>query len=199
MQKAYRPIIAIDVDGPLHAYVKWLGADILDGGPVEGSMEAIRGYVDAGYEVHIISSRLHQPGGMEATSQAINKWMLQTLGGDETLRIWDSVKFTLTKPPALATIDDRAIPFRGRMPTVAEVKAFTPWRYGDPIVEPEKPDMNRSLLMLVSGMVAALASTALRSEKAAEARVAVTEIRDALAANGEEFTASLFDTILRSE
>lgn len=196
--RPYKPIIAIDVDGPLHAYLAWHGAAVLDGGPVPGAMQAIHDYTEAGYEVHIVSSRLNQPGGMAATRRAISGWLLDVFGEEQAKEILRSVEFTVHKPPASLTIDDRAFLFRGVWPTVAEVRAFHPWRsYGVPDAAPT--DMNRSLMMLVSGMVTALAATALRSDKAAEARVEVEEIHAILKQNNEEFLSDVFEKVLKFE
>ena len=68
-----------------------------------------------------------------------------------------------------------------------------------PIFPPDRQDMNRSLMVLISGMVSALACVALRSDQADQARVAITEIRDVLATNDEPFLADVFDKILRFE
>jgi hypothetical protein len=67
------------------------------------------------------------------------------------------------------------------------------------VPDTETKDMNRSLMVLIFGMVAALASTALRSDKVAEARVAVEEIQAILKQNNEEFLSDIFRKILKFE
>lgn len=198
-KRPYKSIIAIDVDGPLHAYIAWKGATVLDGGPVPGAMQAIRDYTEAGYEVHIVSSRLHQEGGMDATRQAICGWLLDVFGEEKAGLIMRNVYFSIHRPPAILTIDDRAWLFRGRWPTVDEIRLFRPWRsYNEP---PEQPyvDMPRAIMVLISGMVAALAETGLTSNKADEARVAVEEIHNVFAKNGETFLANIFEMLLKHE
>jgi hypothetical protein len=197
-KRPYKPIIAIDVDGPLHAYLAWSGATVLDGGPVPGAMQAIHDYTAAGYEVHIVSSRLNQPGGLEATQKAISGWLADVFGEERATQILRNVEFTVHKPPASLTIDDRAFQFRGVWPTVAEIRMFMPWRSYD-VPDTETKDMNRSIMVLIFGMVAALASTALRSDKVAEARVAVEEIQAILKQNNEEFLSDIFRKILKFE
>ena len=200
--RPYRPIIAIDVDGPLHAYIAWKGAGVLDGGPVSGAMQAIHDYTAAGYEVHIVSSRLHQKEGLEATRRAISRWLAEVFGEDRAAQILRNVEFTINKPPASITIDDRVWLFLGVWPTVAQIRAFKPWRsYDEPAKDPEpaEKDMNRSLLTLIMGMIVALASTGMRSDLAPEARRAVEEIHAILLANNEEHFASIFEIIKKCE
>ena len=197
-KKRFGPIIAIDVDGTIHRYYKWQGANVLDGGPLPGAMEAIRDYVDAGYEVHIISSRLSQPGGMEATKRAIHSWAVSVLGEDGD-RVFDGLVFSTTKPPSTMTIDDRAFQFRGVFPTVAEVKAFRPWKADDAIEPMERPNMDRALMTLAFGMVTSLALIAMRSNKADRARFAVESIHHLLASNKEELLAEAFNQVLNTD
>jgi hypothetical protein len=190
-KRPYQPIIAIDVDGPLHAYVAWKGPTVLDGGPVPGAMQAIADYTAAGYEVHIVSSRL-------ATRQAICGWMLDVLGEEKAGEVMRNVKFSINKPQAILTIDDRVWLFRGVWPTADQVKAFRPWRsYNEP--ETAEPDMNRSLFTLLIGMIIALASTGMRSNLAPEAKRAVEEIQAVLTANKEDYFASIFEIVKKFE
>ena len=37
------------------------------------------------------------------------------------------IRFPLEKPPAMVTIDDRAITFTGEWPDLDDLKAFKPW------------------------------------------------------------------------
>ena len=137
---------------------------------------------------------------MEATRQAICGWMLDVFGEERAGQVMRNVKFTIHKPPAMITIDDRVWLFRGVWPTVDQIQAFKPWRsYDDD--EPEKPsaDMNRALMVLVSGMVAASAAVSLRSDKADEARIAIKEIHDIFAQSDEAFLAGVFERIMKFE
>ena len=45
---------------------------------------------------------------------------------DQWYRI-DAIEFPLVKPPAMITLDDRAITFSGVWPDIATLKAFRPW------------------------------------------------------------------------
>jgi hypothetical protein len=191
-------IIAIDVDGPLYAYLSWKGAAILDGGPVPGAMQAIKDYVDGGYQVHIVSSRLSQAGGLDAVSRSLSAWMVEAFP-DDAERVMERITFALTKPPALLAIDDRAFVFRGKFPTVDEVKAFRPWRAYDEAVQEQAPSaetVDRGYMMLIMGMVSALALTGLRSDRDGEARRAIEEMQRVFEARDEVFLATLFSNIL---
>ncbi len=59
--------IAIDFDGVIHKYSKgWQDGEIYDE-PIEGSFEAIKAFMDAGYCVFILSTR---------SAAQIKKWLL---------------------------------------------------------------------------------------------------------------------------
>lgn len=113
--------IAIDFDGVLSAYTGWKGAGAPLDPPVEGAIQAIRDYQDAGLYVIIYSSRAD-------TNKAVivlEGWLRQY--GLESSRI-DDIHITNQKPPAIVYLDDRGVTFTGKFPTPAEILAFKTWQ-----------------------------------------------------------------------
>lgn len=134
--KMGKPILCLDFDGVLHSYTSgWKGADIIPDPPV-AKMVSFLARANKEFEIHILSSRSHQPGGMEAMQAWIRKHIEYyydcTFGGsprdfDAATALFYDLKWPLEKPPAMVTIDDRAIQFDGTWPTIAFLKAFQPW------------------------------------------------------------------------
>jgi hypothetical protein len=52
----------------------------------------------------------------------------------EANHIISSIEFPTEKPPALVTIDDRAITFTGIFPSLDDIAAFKPWNKKDAVV-----------------------------------------------------------------
>ncbi len=128
-EKPYKPILSIDFDGVIHSYTSgWKGADNIPDPPVPGAIEFLREAVKH-FKVNIFSSRSHLPGGQ----QAMRTWLGQEILLDEPTVImqdppWFSeIEWPVNKPSAFLTIDDRALTFTGKFPTVDEIKAFKPW------------------------------------------------------------------------
>lgn len=124
----HHPILCLDFDGVLHSYTSgWKGADVIPDPPVEGAIAFLREAVD-NFEVHIFSSRSNQPGGLEAMARWIGKWVTEHRMSDQEDLAWMSeIKWPTEKPPALVTIDDRAICFTGKWPSMVMLKTFKPW------------------------------------------------------------------------
>lgn len=113
-----KPILILDFDGVIHSYTSgWKGAAVITDPPVPGSFVAIQKYADL-FDVCILSSRSHQEGGIKA----MKEWMEKNLPG-----ITAFVRFPLEKPPALVSIDDRAIQFTGEWPDATQLLTFKPW------------------------------------------------------------------------
>lgn len=109
--------VIIDFDGVLHSYKSgWKGAAVIPDPPTEGAREAIA-EIRKTYVAIVVSSRCHQPGGIEA----IREWL--ALHGIEV----DDV--TNDKPPHIVTIDDRALRFEGDWAdTISRIAdAGVPW------------------------------------------------------------------------
>lgn len=122
-----KPILCLDFDGVIHRYVSgWKGAENNPDPPAPGAIAAILGYLHK-FDVVIFSSRSHQLSGIDA----MKRWLREHAGA-----AWyespdspglESVRFVREKPPAMATLDDRAITFTGTWPTVDTLLAFKPW------------------------------------------------------------------------
>jgi len=96
-----RRTICLDFDGVVHSYRSgWCGSEVIPDPPIHGTREAIA-RLRQRYRVVIHSARC----STEAGRLAIEHW----------LRRHDIVidEVCAHKPPALAYVDDRAVPFRG--------------------------------------------------------------------------------------
>ncbi len=93
--------VILDFDGVIHSYVSgWKGPATIPDPPTPGAKEAILA-LRQNYVVVVVSSRCHQPGGIEA----VKAWLAEH--GIEV----DSV--TNDKPPHIVVVDDRALRFNG--------------------------------------------------------------------------------------
>ena len=150
---ARKPILCLDFDGVIHSYTSgWKGAHIIPDPPVPGAIDALLGYLDAGFEVAIFSARSKSLRGR----WAMKAWLAREIGKHWALggpsRIYDAevecwgdaagiyrrFKWPWFKPSALLTIDDRAVTFNGRWEdySPAKVRAFQPWNKRLDIIEP---------------------------------------------------------------
>lgn len=122
-----KPILCLDFDGVIHSYTSgWEGADIISDPPVPGTLEAIKSYMEF-FEIHIFSSRSHQEGGKEAMQYWLSDRILLAFGLVTGQTILDAIIWPDEKPPAMITIDDRALTFTGVWPDLEELKQFRPW------------------------------------------------------------------------
>ena len=122
-----KPILCLDFDGVIHSYTsRWQGADVIPDPPVEGAIAFMLGALHH-FDVVIFSSRSHQPGG----TAAMQKWLREHAGNT-----WyetpdgpglEDVRFATEKPPAMVTLDDRALTFTGQWPALQSLKEFRPW------------------------------------------------------------------------
>jgi len=125
-----RPIICLDFDGVVHSYTSgWKGARNIPDEPVEGVFGFMAEALANGWDVVIHSSRARHFGGI----WAMRRWLKHHAGA-----MWwegsgiagegiERVRFARWKPPAVITIDDRALTFNGTWPTLDIIKAFRPW------------------------------------------------------------------------
>lgn len=150
------PILCLDFDGVIHAYSRgWQDGSIYDS-PVEGTGEMLLRYL-AKYRVSIFSSRSKSLRGRWAMKRYVRSiiveacfdnsdaadeaWSVQIgqpadwrpwTGGDvqdQAHEVFASIRWPLFKPPALITIDDRALMFTGNWAdfTPEKLAKFQPW------------------------------------------------------------------------
>jgi hypothetical protein len=135
-----KPILCLDFDGVLHSYDSgWRGAIVVSDPPVPGAMAFLFGAIEH-FDVQIFSSRSGWAGGVEAMQCWLRNKCLQFLELDQLAthaecenmasRLLAAIKWPTEKPPAMVTIDDRALTFRGSWPTMRELLDFKPWNKG---------------------------------------------------------------------
>jgi len=114
--KINKPIIVFDFDGVIHSYKSgWKGIDIIPDSPVNGISKVISELRKI-YKIIIVSSRCSEEKGIFAIKSWLNKYEI----------IVDGIQ--KEKPPALITIDDRAITFDGNCMTLIEkINNFKVW------------------------------------------------------------------------
>jgi len=114
--------ICIDFDGVIHSYVTgWHGVDVIIDDPVDGAIEWLRRVIsEPDISACIYSSRSKEKKGIDA----MQIWLLKNGLSEYEL---DGLSFPTQKPPAFLTIDDRAICFKGKFPTVKQMIGFKPW------------------------------------------------------------------------
>lgn len=149
----HKPILCLDFDGVIHSYTSgWKGASVIPDPPVPGALEFIVTALDV-FEVHILSSRSHQWGGKRAMKrylrehlvdlgywgEPVPQWWTDEIFKDTHMEPWDhevrsaadrviaQIKWPWFKPPAMVTLDDRAMTFSGQWPTLTELMRFKPW------------------------------------------------------------------------
>jgi hypothetical protein len=114
-----KPILCLDFDGVLHSYTsKWQGADIIPDPPVPGMVEFLTEAVKV-FDVQVYSTRSAHPGGI----QAMMAWMAKYVPAEVAAKI----SYPVSKPPALVTIDDRAVRFEGVWPDIQWLRDLKPW------------------------------------------------------------------------
>ena len=120
-----KPILCLDFDGVIHSYTSgWRGAAVVVDKPVPGVVEFLKEATGA-FDVHIFSSRSNQEGGIKAMQAWLEIVVGETYG---MLPFWlDLINWPTEKPPAMVTLDDRAITFSGEWPTIESLLAFKPW------------------------------------------------------------------------
>lgn len=126
-----KPILCLDFDGVIHSYTSgWKGARNIPDPPVPGALDFMGEALAAGWDVVVHSSRARYFGGISA----MRAWLRKHAGSQ-----WDcmgaslcDVRFVRWKPPALVTLDDRALLFKGIWPDLDELKVFKPWNKKGP-------------------------------------------------------------------
>jgi len=149
------PILCLDFDGVIHSYDSgWQGPRTISDPPVPGALEFIAKAADA-FDLQIYSSRSkHWFGrwamkrwlvrqyvdiGREYPEDPIPEWWADQVYKTWSMEPWDhearragraiirKIAWPTSKPPALVTLDDRAVTFTGTWPEIDALKAFKPW------------------------------------------------------------------------
>lgn len=128
MFKSGKPILCLNFDGVCHMYTSgWHGAAVIPDGCVPGLVEFLDSAIKK-FTVAIYSSRSSQPGGIDAMKGALRMWICAAVDDkSDAEHIFNAIYWPTEKPPALVTLDDRAITFTGVWPDVAELLKFSPW------------------------------------------------------------------------
>lgn len=133
-----KPILCLDFDGVIHSYRSgWKGAAIIPDPPVPGFVSFLEKAVEI-FEVAVFSSRSGQPGGIEAMKayiwEALQHHFDCPFAGDprdleRAIAIRDALSYPTEKPPAMVSIDDRALCFTGNWSDFdpQRLKDFQPW------------------------------------------------------------------------
>jgi hypothetical protein len=154
-----KPILALDFDGVIHSYTSgWKGAHIIPDPPVEGSGAYLLRVIPD-FTIAIFSSRSRSVRGRIAMRQYVRNllrdacfadsealhtawvntqgkpadWIPWTAGDVNEAADWifKAIRWPWVKPPAVMTIDDRAITFNGDWSDPAyhphAIWTFRPW------------------------------------------------------------------------
>lgn len=125
-----KPILCLDFDGVVHSYTSgWQGPVTIADPPVPGALKFIAEALEH-FRVAIFSTRSNHPGGISAMNAWLGYWSVDKEHGmpeDFDHGIWGSIEWPVEKPPALVTLDDRAITFTGEWPSIETLMNFKPW------------------------------------------------------------------------
>ncbi len=136
-----KPILCLDFDGVIHSYTSgWMGPTEIQDPPVPGAMEFLVKAYEV-FNINIYSSRSGTDEGIAAMKFWLAKHMADHFSvfgntGIHPVEQAEIFAFAKTywptkKPPAMVTIDDRAITFTGTWPDIGDLLAFQPWNKGD--------------------------------------------------------------------
>jgi hypothetical protein len=124
-----KPILCLDFGGVIHSYASgWQGADCCPDPAVPGAIKFIARAVDD-FTVAIYSARSNQHMGVEAMQFWLKCQFYKLVDEPDADPVLAQIQWPKEKPPALVTIDDRALTFSGNWAEYdcAELLAFKPW------------------------------------------------------------------------
>ena len=135
-----KPILCLGFDGVLHECESgWNGVDVISDGPVPGACAFLLEAAEK-FDVHIYSSRSAKVDGIAAMQAWLHRHMTDHMCAIEAdpdpdihpaEKAYDFVHNTISwpmeKPPAMVTLDDRAVTFTGEWPDVPDLLSFMPW------------------------------------------------------------------------
>lgn len=130
-KKKFVPILCMDFDGVLHSYkTGWQGPRTIPDPPVPGALAWVVNTVRSGkMRVAVYSSRSRYLFGRWKMKEWIWYWLQWDVGltKKEAFDILAEISFPNYKPPAMVSIDDRAIRFTGEFPPLEHLLASKPW------------------------------------------------------------------------
>lgn len=124
-----KPILCLDFDGVIHSYSSgWQGADCIPDPVVPGAIDFIVKAVEI-FTVSIFSSRSNQRMGIEAMQFYLKLQFYRRMEPHDADPILSALQWPKEKPPAVVTIDDRALTFSGRWADYdpSKLLTFQPW------------------------------------------------------------------------
>lgn len=127
-----KPILCLDFDGVIHSYTSgWCGHGRCGDAPVPGTLEYLM-EATKHFRVMIYSSRSKSLAGRAAMRRYMREHFAVSLTFSPDHNhdwLFEAVEFPWFKPPALITIDDRALCFTGDWSdfSPAALFAFKPW------------------------------------------------------------------------
>ena len=125
-----KPILCVDFDGVIHSYISgWKGVDVIPDPPVKGALRWLWKATEW-WSIHIYSSRSKEEIGRRAMQEWLEVHAAHEWGDIEFARQFVAAFiFSVEKPAAFLTIDDRAICFEGNWNELdsCELLDFKPW------------------------------------------------------------------------
>lgn len=121
--------MCLDFDGVIHSYTSgWKGAHVIPDEPVYGAADFIIAAAEH-FKVMIFSSRSKSIRGRWAMQSYIQKLLGSTPATEPSKYdfLYEQIQYPWFKPSASVTIDDRAVTFTGKWPSIADLKGFKPW------------------------------------------------------------------------
>ncbi len=155
IKSTYKPILCLDFDGTINSYKSgWKGPRNIPDSAMPGALQFIA-EAQSLFTINIFSTRSHYFGGRRAMRNWLKKeykklffhnpngalpdwfskrmnWIgmdpVDELINDAINYIIKNIDFPKHKPPALVTIDDRAIQFTGEWPDLDKLRNFKPYK-----------------------------------------------------------------------
>lgn len=121
-------MLCLDFDGVIHGYASgWRGAAVVSDPPTPGALDFIEAASER-FKIAIHSGRSRLPGGILAMQRWLTSELLAS-GRDraDVYRLLDRLEWWRDKPPAMVSLDDRALTFTGVWPSLKALEDFQPW------------------------------------------------------------------------
>ena len=115
--------------GVIHSYSSgWQGADIVPDPIIPGSVDFIKAAIEH-FRIAIFSSRSNQHMGVEAMQFWLKVHLYHEMDAHDADDLLREIEWPKEKPPALITIDDRALTFTGDWTdfSMERLLKFKPW------------------------------------------------------------------------